>query len=275
MGISVTNLKPDLGAIIEVDRDSLLDDDVAKKCRELLEQRGVLVFPRIGLTDAEQVAFTEKMGKPFDIFGGEGDNDGIYKVSLNPEEALHVEFVQATFFWHIDGLTADFIPQKATLLAAKSVAGKGGQTEFANTYAAYEALSEEDKKEIEDLRVVHSMRASMFDIYDSLDDKDAHWRQMEDKEHPLVWKHESGRKSLVLAATADHIVGMPRANGRALLARLLQWTVQPAFHYRHEWEEGDLVIWDNCGTLHRAIPYDMDSGRLMHRTTLEGVESLK
>jgi alpha-ketoglutarate-dependent taurine dioxygenase len=95
------------------------------------------------------------------------------------------------------------------------------------------------------------------------------------QEHPLVWTHKTGRKSLVLAATADHIVGMPRADGRALLARLLQWTVQPDFTYSHEWEKGDLVIWDNCGTLHRAIPYDSKSGREMHRTSLAGEEPLQ
>jgi len=68
---------------------------------------------------------------------------------------------------------------------------------------------------------------------------------------------------------------MPLAEGRALLARLLEWTAQPAFTYRHQWQEGDLVIWDNCGALHRVIPYASDSGRTMHRTSVAGVEAVR
>jgi len=274
MKFSVTPVKPHIGSIVEVDRHALLDDDVVSACKTLLEERGVLVFPRMNLSDEEQLAFTDKWGERINLMGSEDKQDSIYKISLDPKQALHVEYVQATFFWHMDGLTAGYTPPKATLITARAVAAKGGQTEFANTYAAYEALSDEDKADIESLRVVHSMRASMFDVFENLD-AEALWQQMPEQEHPLVWHHLSGRRSLVLAATADHIVGMPRANGRALLARLLQWTVQPDFHYRHEWQEGDLVVWDNCGTLHRVIPYDETSGRLMHRTTIHGVESLR
>jgi len=275
MTFSVTHLKPHIGSIVHVDRQSLLDDEVIDTCKALLEERGVLVFPRMNLSDAEQMAFTDKWGARINLMGSDNDEDSVYKISLDPKQALQVEYVQATFFWHMDGLTAGYIPPKATFITARGVAAKGGQTEFANTYAAYEALSEEDKQDIESLRVVHSMRASMFDVFDNLDSEGALWRQMPDQEHPLVWHHQTGRRSLVLAATADHIVGMPRADGRALLARLLQWTVQPDFHYRHEWQEGDLVVWDNCGTLHRVIPYGATSGRLMHRTTIQGVEPLR
>lgn len=273
MSISFTDIKPAIGSRVDVDRESLTEDAVVARIRDALEQRGVLVFPGIGLTDDEQLALTDKLGTRISMFG-EGEDSSIYKISLDPETALHVEYVQATFFWHMDGLTAGKIPPKATLLSAKQAAAKGGQTEFANTYLAYDRLPPEEKAEIDGLRVVHSMKSSMFDIFDTLDDS-AHWAQLEPLEQPLVWTHRSGGKSLVLAATADHIVGMPRANGRALLARLMQWTVQPEFTYRHQWQEGDLVIWDNCGTLHRVIPYGDDSGRLMHRTTIEGVESLR
>ena len=276
MNISVTNIKPHIGASISLERDALTDPAVVARVREILEQRGVVVFPQIGFSDEEQIALTDKLGTRVKIFGGElGDDDSIYKISLDPKTAMHVEYVQATFFWHMDGLTAHVYPPKATLLSGRVISAKGGQTEFANTYIAYETLPDEMKAEIDGLRVVHSMRASMFDIFDTLDADSSHWGAMEPLEHPLVWSHESGRKSLVLAATADHIVGMPRADGRALLARLLQWTSQPDFCYSHPWREGDLVIWDNCGTLHRVVPYAADSGRLMHRTTIEGVEPLR
>jgi alpha-ketoglutarate-dependent taurine dioxygenase len=94
------------------------------------------------------------------------------------------------------------------------------------------------------------------------------------KEHPLVWRHASGRRSLVLGATAERIVGMSAAEGRALLDRLLEWATQPRFVYRHHWQVGDLVIWDNRGTMHRALPYSPTSNRVMHRTTLVGDEAI-
>ena len=90
---------------------------------------------------------------------------------------------------------------------------------------------------------------------------------------PLVWKHRSDRKSLVLGATALQVEGMPYPESEALLVRLRDWATQPRFVYRHEWQLGDMVIWDNTGTMHRALPYDYESGRLMHRTKLEGEEA--
>ena len=89
-----------------------------------------------------------------------------------------------------------------------------------------------------------------------------------------MWTHKSGRKSLLIGYTADSVVGMSKAEGRALLIRLLEWAGQPAFSYRHYWSEGDLVVWDNCGALHRVIPYATDSGRMMNRTSVAGVEML-
>jgi alpha-ketoglutarate-dependent taurine dioxygenase len=74
--------------------------------------------------------------------------------------------------------------------------------------------------------------------------------------------------------SADHVIGMPVPAGRALLARLVEWAAQPDFTYTHRWQEGDLVIWDNTGTLHRVRPYDSDSGRTMHRTTIAGTEAV-
>jgi alpha-ketoglutarate-dependent taurine dioxygenase len=94
------------------------------------------------------------------------------------------------------------------------------------------------------------------------------------RSHPLVWAHASGRKSLVLGATAAYVEGLAPDDSRALLDRLQAWATQPQYVYEHEWSVGDLVIWDNTGTMHRVIPYAADSGRLMHRTTLVGEEPL-
>src|SRR5258708_23957391 len=87
------------------------------------------------------------------------------------------------------------------------------------------------------------------------------WRKRPPKEHPLVWSHRSGRRSLVLGATADRVVGMEPDESRDFLDDLLARATRPGRVYRHEWEVGDLVIWDNRGVLHRACPYDPTSPR--------------
>jgi len=98
------------------------------------------------------------------------------------------------------------------------------------------------------------------------------WSRRPPKTHPLVWRHENGRRSLVLGATTDHVEGMSEDEGRAYLADLLDRSTVPERVYRHEWAVGDLVIWDNRGVLHRATPYDATSARDMHRTTIAGNE---
>jgi len=179
---------------------------------------------------------------------------------------------QGNFLWHIDGAT-DELPQLATLLSAQEVADSGGDTEFATTYAAWDALPEAEKLEIAELRVVHSFAAAQKRVHpDASGAQRAGWERVPTRVHPLVWTHRSGRKSMLLGATAGEIVGWPSEKGAALLDRLLAWSTQTRFVLRHRWRRGDLVIWDNTGMLHRALPYEPTSPRLMHRTTLVGVE---
>jgi alpha-ketoglutarate-dependent taurine dioxygenase len=276
--MNVRNAKPHIGSVIEVERRHLLDDDVMERCRALLEERGVLVFPKLHLTDDEQLAFTDKFGTRINFVtrtNPAGGNPDVYKISLDPQINPQPEYVQGTFFWHMDGLNSPINPPKASLLSARRVALKGGQTEFANTYAAYASLPAAEKSELAELRVQHSLAASLRPVVEAptVDDF-KRWRESPQNVHPLIWTHLSGRKSLVIGSTADKVLGMPVPDGRSLLARLLEWTAQPDFYYRHEWQMGDFVIWDNCGTLHRVIPYDRNSGRLMHRTSIAGTESV-
>jgi len=276
MKVHVENIKPVIGSIVHVERSALLDDDVAQQCLDLLDERQVLVFPRIGLSDKEQLAFTDKLGARVNftdrVPGGDSSAKDVYTITLDPKINTEPEYVLGTYFWHMDGITVDMPPPKASVLSARKVAPKGGQTEFASTFAAYQALTEEEKADLEGLRVLHSVTAAVREVAtpESLDP----YRRGLKHEHPLVWKRQSGRKSMIIGYTADYVVNLPRADGKALLARLLEWTAQPAFTYRHYWQEGDLVVWDNCGALHRVIPYSADSGRTMHRTSVAGVEAV-
>jgi alpha-ketoglutarate-dependent taurine dioxygenase len=120
------------------------------------------------------------------------------------------------------------------------------------------------------------MEASMRPLYvDMPEERLDRYRSMATwMVHPLVWTQNDGRRSLVLGTHADEVVGMSVPDGRSLLARLTEWAAQPDFTYSHEWQEGDLVIWNNCGLMHRVVPYEADCGRMMHRTTIMGTERL-
>ncbi len=279
--VTIDNVKAHIGGIVHVDKAHLCDDDVVQACREALEDRGVLVFPRIGLTNEEQLAFTDKLGERVKftatVPGGEGTaDDEMYKITLDRKFNSEPDYVLGTFFWHIDGVTIDQPLPKATLLSARKLSDVGGQTEFASTVAAYEALPEAKKQAIAGLKVIHRMEASMRPLYvDMPAERLERYRGMATwMVHPLVWTQASGRKSLVLGTHADEIEGMSIPAGRALLTELTEWCAQPCFTYRHEWQEGDFVIWNNCGLMHRVVPYPDGSERMMHRTTIMGTERL-
>jgi alpha-ketoglutarate-dependent taurine dioxygenase len=260
-------LSPHLG--VEVTGvENLLDDVVVAQCLEALKWRGVLLFRGLNLEDDAQVAFSRKLGELVSPGGRE-----IFKVSLDPTVNPVAEYLKGTFHWHMDG-TSDSIPQKATTLTARHVAMVGGQTEFATTYAAYENLGDSERKRYDGLRVVHSFEASQWKVKPLAEAKEvAAWRRVPTQEMSLVWQRLDGRRSLVIGATADHIVGMDPAESKALLEELTEWSTQPRFRYTHEWQQGDLVVWDNTGMLHRALPYDASSQRTLHRTTVHGEEA--
>jgi alpha-ketoglutarate-dependent taurine dioxygenase len=275
----IERIKPHIGGIVHVSKEHLLDAETAAIVREALEDRGVLVFPRMNLTDTEQLAFTDRLGTRLNYNrkapgSGTTDEEDVYAITLDKKVNSQPEYVLGTFFWHIDGVTINQPLPKATLLTARKLAPAGGQTEFASTYAAYENLSAAEKAAIENLKVVHKVEAALRPVFDEVAEEDlARWRGMsETMVHPLVWRHSSGRKSLVIGTQADHVADVPIPHGRSLLVRLQEWAAQPDFSYRHEWQQGDLVIWDNCGCMHRVVPYDENSGRRMHRTTIMGEE---
>jgi len=269
MKLTTIDLTPRIGTEIRADRNALLKGTHSAVIRDLLERRGVIIFREVGFDDEEQLAFSKTLGEVIP----QGDK-GIFKVTLDRNENKMAEYLKGAFFWHIDGSTDD-VPTRASLLSARRLSPTGGQTEFANTYAGYEDLPAPQKKDVEKLRVIHTIESIQRRIYPNPTRQQVEgWHSYKPKSHPLVWTHQSGRKSLVLGSTASHIDGMDVDSGRALLARLEEWSTEPHFVYRHEWRIGDLLIWDNTGTMHRVLPYAIDSGRMMHRTTLVGEERL-
>jgi alpha-ketoglutarate-dependent taurine dioxygenase len=273
--ITIDRLKDSIGAqIAGADHDRLVADDALPgEILEALDAHGVLVLRELHLDDATQVAFSKRLGR-VEVFG-RGEHPEIFRVTLDPQKNPAAAYLRGTFDWHIDGCTDD-VPIMATLLSAHAVAESGGETEFASTYAAFDRLSAEEQERCLALRVVHTFEASQRLVNDDPTPEElAMWRSRPPKEHPLVWTHRSGRRSLVLGATTDHVVGMDRDEGKALLADLLHRATTPDRVYRHEWAVGDLVIWDNRGVLHRACPYDPASPRDMHRTTLHGDEAIQ
>lgn len=273
MALEVTDLTSRVGSEFRVDRDALLSGAHAQEIRDLLVRRGVIIARGLHLTDDEQRALARTLG---DLRLGtvkqEGE-EGLMRVTfdkrVNPEYA---QFFFGSQLWHMDG-TYEEVPPFATLLTPRVLSETGGQTEFANNYASYEDLSDADKQMLDGLKVVHTMQAALFPGKpDCTVEEFALWHSYPNREHPLVWHHKSGRKSLVLSTSGSHIVGMHPAESRDLLLRLMVHATQPQYVYRHTWQMGDLLIWDNTGTMHRVLPFPEDSGRQLHRFTLNGEE---
>lgn len=270
-------IKPLVGSSVHVTKSDLCRPEVVTAIRDELEARGVLVFPQLDLSDDEQLAFTDAFGQRLDYTLGatSGGKDDVYRVSLDKDNAFPPEFVLATWFWHMDGVTVDQPLPKATMLSARCLSAEGGQTEFANTFAAWEHLPAARQRKIADLQVIHRLSAAMrYVIPYEETERMARFGFLPPMVLPLVWRQSDGRRSLVLGTHADEVVGMSYAAGRSTLARLMEWSAQPDFTYSHDWQVGDFVVWNNCGVMHRVVPYAFESGRNMHRTSITGDQKL-
>jgi alpha-ketoglutarate-dependent taurine dioxygenase len=265
-------IKPRIGARVLNSKEELLSGELSAEINELLEQRGVLVFKQLHLTEDEQVKFTNQLGGNATEIGVDGG--AIFSISLDKGEHHKsvIEYLKGSLFWHVDG-TMNPVPVRGSILTSKVLPTWGGNTEFSNCYAAYDDLPQETKDKIDHLRVVHAMWVSQLyhtpePTLEQLED----WQSKGQQELPLVWHHKSDRKSLVLGNTARNVVGMDMEESARILHGLREHATSEPYHYAHEWEVGDSVMWDNTGTLHRAMPYDPDCGRLLKRTILLGDE---
>ncbi|MEV0767521.1 TauD/TfdA dioxygenase family protein [Nocardia salmonicida] len=259
--------------VLDADINRLLTDpEIPAACMAALEEHGVLLFRELHIGDEAQAAFGRRLGElvQFPLYA----NPDVMQISFDPDNP-NAEYFASNDFWHLDG-ALDAIPAKASMLSAHVIATEGGETEFASTYAAYDNLSDAEKRDFAQLRVIHTFEAIQRLTYpDPTAEQLSEWASRTVREHPLVWEHETGRRSLVFGATASHVLGMDTEAGRSLLAELQERATAPDRVLRHAWSVGDLVIWDNRGLVHRACAFDRREPRRMHRTTLRGEEAIK
>ena len=267
-------IKPKIGSRVLNTKEELLSGELSAEINDLLEARGVLVFKQLHLTEEEQISFTNQLGGNATEIGVDGG--AIFSISLDKGEHHKsvIEYLKGSLFWHVDG-TMNPVPVRGSILTSKVLPTWGGNTEFANCYDAYEDLPQDTKDQIDNLRVVHAMWVSqLYHTPEPSMEQLLDWQSKGTQELPLVWHHQSGRKSLVLGNTARNVVGKDMEESARILHGLREHATSAPYHYAHEWEVGDSVMWDNTGTLHRAMPYHPSSVRELRRTKLDGEESI-
>lgn len=277
--ITVNPITSSIGGHVHIEAENIIASGVPEQILDALNRYNVLVFPKINLSDERFVRLCAALGEQHDP-GVTADNSrasdsGVYRVALDKDDRTQRELVQGNNWWHMDGTVYD-MPGKSTMLKCEQPPSSGGDTGFADLYSAWQALRDDRKEQLTKLKVVHCLAAVGKKIYEAPGDDDfARWDAIfPETVHPLVWKQRDGRTSMMIGSTADHIVGMPRDEGKALLSGLLDWSTQNRFTYRHQWSEGDLVMFNNPGLLHRSYPYAENAGRVMHRLTLKGTEPI-
>lgn len=252
-----------------------------KAIAQALSRHAVLVFRGQPLTNAQQIAFSaafgpleETVGSRLKTHRSRFGEPRIAEVSnLAPDGSIRAAddrwrlMQRANEMWHTDSSFKQR-PGKYSLLSAHECPRSGGETEFADLLTAYDRLDEQTRAEIADLRAVHSTAFSrgLVGYAEFAREADAIFPPVL---QPLVRRNPgSGRMSLYLASHASHVAGWPHERGRNLLDRLTAAATVPELVYRHHWQIGDLVMWDNRCTMHRGLPYDDCAERRDMRRTV-------
>jgi alpha-ketoglutarate-dependent 2,4-dichlorophenoxyacetate dioxygenase len=280
MTMSIRPLTPMFGAEITGVDLTRIDDGVFAAIEHAFETYSVLVFAGQNLDDDAQIAFSRRFGELEKTQGHIANNFSVKHVSiisnLDPDGKLMAADDPRVLYrlgqrnWHSDS-SFKRVPAKASLLHARMLPPNGGETQFASMRAAYDALSDARKREIEDKIAIHHY------AYSRRNDGYKLTNEEEDRRFPPVPQAlvrvnaVNGRKALYVGSHASHIRGMPEEEGRALLKELLDFATQERFTYMHRWRVGDLVMYDNRAALHRARPYKItEHPRILHRTTVAG-----
>jgi alpha-ketoglutarate-dependent 2,4-dichlorophenoxyacetate dioxygenase len=280
VGITIRPLHPLFCAeIAGVDTGEPMTEATFAEIRAALDEYSVLVFHDQTLADERQIAFSRLFG-PLETSGKANPAKGTHFARQSnldiatgeviPPEDRRMIYQKGNYLWHSDS-SFKAVPSLCSLLSARVVPPEGGNTEFASMRAAYDALPDDKKQQLEGLVAEHSLVYSRGTVSsESLTPEMA-------AELPGAWQAMirvnpvNGRKAVYAGAHASHVIGWERQEGREFIQWLNEFATQPDFCYSHAWREGDLVIWDNRATLHRATAYDtLRHKRLMQRTTVGG-----
>jgi alpha-ketoglutarate-dependent 2,4-dichlorophenoxyacetate dioxygenase len=284
MPVKIRQIGPCFAAEVEgVDLGRPLSPDDIAAIHAGMDTYAVLVFHEQTLDDAQQLAFTQSLGPIEHAIGTSLRAPDEYRLPTTFADVSNLDrdnqvfrrddrrrlFAIGNRLWHSDS-SFKAIPAKYSLLRAVSVPSRGGNTEYAYMPAAYDALDEETKREAENLVCEHSQIFSrqLLGFTDFTDEERARFAPVRQR---LVRTHPgTGRKSLYLSSHAGSIVGWPVPEARSFLRDLVEHATQRPFVYAHQWRAGDLVMWDNRQTMHRARPFPAHEPRDMRRTTLMG-----
>ncbi len=286
--ITVTRRAPTIGAEVQgLDLARVSDEESIELIRKLWLEHHVLVFPGQRLSEEAQVAFSRHFGE-LAVFHDQDKISGrrpeILRVAnvdengemIDPDHPVRRYFALLTSLWHTDG-SYKALPSLGSMLHALEVPPEGGETWFADMAAAFEALPEDLAAAIEGRHMVHSHNHTRLFAPDIAPMTPEDLEYLPPVTHPLVRRHDDGRRSLFLSENVAYYVGgMAIAEGQALHRRLMDHATRPEFVYRHRWAEGDVVMWDNRFTMHRVTPYDArHHRRVMQWTEIKGAEPVR
>ena len=285
--VTVTPTTATLGAVVTGPRLGDLTDNQWRAIEAAFHEHAVLILPGQHLSDEQQMAFGARFGE-LSIeslsFGNQRD-DGTLRDADDPLMRLF----RGNEGWHTDS-SFQPVSAKASILSARTVPASGGETEWADMRAAYEALDGPMRERIAGLAAYHSLYHSQSAIGEGEDttaqglavlhageasraaDSSAGYRQANSSPlRPLVKIHPvTGRPALYIGRHAYGIPGLDPEASRRLLADLVELACRPPRVHTHRWQRGDVVIWDNRCVLHRARPWSLDEPRVMHHTRVNG-----
>ena len=274
--ITVTPLSAALGAEVKgLDLSRPIDETVYRQIKDALLNHLILLFRDQDITPDQHIAFSRWFGALEEHVVNQFLLPGhpeIFVVSNVKEKGRHIGAYGSALLFHSD-ISYMAEPSMGSLFLCRECPAVGGETEFANMYAAYDALPEQRRIWLDQQRGVHDY-VYHYEVYER------HREPLSDEQkamltpavHPAIRTHpESGRKAIFLSESlTSHLAGMDIAEGRRIIKEVTEFAAQPEFVYRHHWRAGDLVFWDNRCTMHRVLPWDDQYRRLMHRTTIKG-----